>query len=91
MSVPRPMKLSDIQIPPELVIRGRMTYEQWRAGRRLRRELSDLVSPEECGQDTSDDDSLLRAKYNGRRNSPFTPTQDLPGVSLYDLARRTKS
>lgn len=81
-------KLARVKIPAELVLGRRVSLEQWRAGRRIRREICDLISPEECGQDTSDDDALLRAKFNGRRNSPFTPTEELPGVSLYDLLEK---
>jgi hypothetical protein len=93
MSVVKPdserpkIDLASIAIPAELAIGDQITYDQWRAGRRIRREISDLISSEECGKDTSDDDALLRAKYDGRRNSPFTPTEELPGISLYELLK----
>lgn len=73
--------------PPHLVLGRRVTLQQWMAGRRRRREISDLISKEECGKDTSDDDAHLRAKYNGRRNLPFTPTEHIAGMTLEDCRK----
>jgi hypothetical protein len=54
-----------------------LSWADWLAGRRARRETGNRVAPEIIRRKTSSKDKRLRALYNGERGLPFTPTEDL--------------
>ena len=52
-----------------------MSWEDWRAGRRARREAGNRVAPEVIRRKAGSKDKRLRALYDGERGLPFTPTE----------------
>ena len=62
---------------PCIPIEGSISYEDWLAGRRHRRELCELVSPGRIRRKTGPNDRRLKKLFNGERGLPFTPTEKL--------------
>lgn len=54
-----------------------LSWEDWLAGRRARRETGNRVAPEVIRRKASSKDKRLRALYGGERGLPFTPTEKL--------------
>jgi hypothetical protein len=54
-----------------------MSFEDWLAGRRARRESGNLVAPEVIRRKASSSDRRLLAQFNGERGLPFTQTEKL--------------
>ena len=54
-----------------------ISWEDWRTGRRARREAGLQVAPEILRRPSSSSDKRLRRLYNGERGLPFTPTEKL--------------
>ncbi len=73
MKLPMNSKLNVPSIP----IEGSISYEDWLKGRRLRRELSQLVAPGINRRKTSSSDRRLKKLFNDERGLPFTPTEEL--------------
>lgn len=62
---------------PCIPIEGSISWEDWLAGRRARRETSKLVAPGIIRRSHSSKDKRLRKLFNGERGLPFTPTENL--------------
>ena len=60
---------------------GGMSFEDWLAGRRARRESGNLVAPEVIRRKASSSDRRLRSQFNGECGLPFTATEELQGRS----------
>ena len=54
-----------------------MSWEDWKAGRKARRQNGMLRAPEVIRRSESSSDKRLRELYNGERGLPFTPTEEL--------------
>ena len=54
-----------------------MTWADWLAGRRARRETGNRVAPEIIRRPDSSSDRRLRALYQGERGLPFKKTEEL--------------
>ena len=54
-----------------------MSWEDWQAGRKARRQNGMLRAPEIIRRESSSSDKRLRKLYNGERGLPFTPTEEL--------------
>jgi hypothetical protein len=54
-----------------------MSWEDWKAGRKARRQNGLLRAPEIIRRLNSSSDKRLRELYNGERGLPFTPTEEL--------------
>ena len=54
-----------------------ISWEDWLAGRKARRETSKLVAPGIIRRKSSSKDKRLRELFNGERGLPFTPTEKL--------------
>ena len=54
-----------------------LSWEDWLAGRRARRETGNRVASEVILRKASSKDKRLRALYDGERGLPFTPTEKL--------------
>jgi hypothetical protein len=54
-----------------------MSWEDWLAGRRARRETGEKVAPPVIQRKESSSDKRLRALYNGERGLPFKATEML--------------
>jgi hypothetical protein len=54
-----------------------MSWQDWLAGRRARRETGLRVAPEVIRRATSSSDRRLRRLFQGERGLPFTPTENL--------------
>jgi hypothetical protein len=54
-----------------------ITWADWLAGRRTRRETGLRAAPTVIRRDASSSDRRLRQLYGGERGLPFTPTEDL--------------
>jgi hypothetical protein len=54
-----------------------MSWEDWLAGRRARRETGEMVAPTIIRRETSSSDKRLRKLFNGERGLPFKKTEDL--------------
>jgi hypothetical protein len=55
-----------------------MSWEDWMAGRRARRETGLKVAPEIIRRPAGSKDHRLRKLFGGERGLPFTPTDQLP-------------
>jgi hypothetical protein len=62
---------------PCIPIEGSISYEDWLKGRRLRREIGNLVAPEIIRRERSSSDRRLKKLFDGERGLPFTPTEKL--------------
>lgn len=62
---------------PSIPIEGSISYEDWLCGRKLRRELSELVAPGILRRKSGPHDRRLRELFDGERGLPFTPTEKL--------------
>jgi len=62
---------------PYIPKQGVMSFEDWLAGRRARRESGNLVAPEVIRRKVSSRGRRLRAQFNGERGLPFTRTEKL--------------
>ena len=60
---------------------GVMSFEDWLAGRRVRREWGNLVALEVIYRKASSSDRRLRSQFNGDRGLPFPATEELQGRS----------
>jgi hypothetical protein len=54
-----------------------MSWKDWLAGRRARRETGEKVAPAVIRREESSSDKRLRALYNGERGLPFRATDML--------------
>ena len=54
-----------------------ISWQDWLAGRRARRETGLRVAPEVIRRATSSSDRRLRKLFQGERGLPFTRTEDL--------------
>ena len=54
-----------------------MSWEDWRKGRRARRETGNKVAPEIIRRASSSSDRRLRKLFNGERGLPFKRTEEL--------------
>jgi hypothetical protein len=54
-----------------------MSFEDWLAGRRARRESGNLVAPEVIRRKASSSDRRLRAHFKGERGLPFPAIEEL--------------
>lgn len=55
-----------------------MSWEDWMAGRRARRETGLKVAPEIIRRSAGSKDHRLHKLFRGQRGLPFTPTDQLP-------------
>lgn len=62
---------------PSIPIDRPISWEDWLAGRRARRETSQLLAPGINRRESSSSDKRLRKLFNGERGLPFTPTEKL--------------
>lgn len=62
---------------PLIPIEGSISYQDWLIGRRYRHELSQRVAPGVIRRRRSSGDRRLRARFQGERGLPFTPTEEL--------------
>jgi len=54
-----------------------ISWEDWLAGRRARRETGNRVAPEIIRRPSSSSDKRLRKLFNGERGLPFKKTEEL--------------
>lgn len=54
-----------------------ISWEDWLAGRRARRETGNRVAPEIIRRPTSSSDQRLRQLFHGERGLPFKKTDEL--------------
>ncbi len=67
---------SENQVPT--IPKGRvMSWEDWLAGRRARRETGNRVAPEIIRRPSSSSDRRLRKLFDGERGLPFKKTEEL--------------
>ena len=69
-------KLSNSGVPA-IPMNEAMTWADWLAGRRARRETGNRVAPEIIRRPDSSSDRRLRALYQGERGLPFKKTEEL--------------
>ena len=69
-------KLSNSGVPV-IPMNEAMTWADWLAGRRARRETGNRVAPEIIRRPDSSSDRRLRALYQGERGLPFKKTEEL--------------
>jgi hypothetical protein len=62
---------------PTIPIDRPISWEDWLAGRRYRRELSQRAAPQGSQRLRSSADRRLRRKFAGQRGLPFVKTEDL--------------
>jgi len=62
---------------PCIPIEGSISYEDWLAGRRHRREVGNLVAPPILRRKRGPHDRRLKKLFKGERGLPFTPTEKL--------------
>lgn len=62
---------------PTIPMHEPMSWEDWLAGRRARRETGQRVAPEIIRRPTSSCDQRLRQLFNGERGLPFKKTDEL--------------
>lgn len=55
----------------------RMSWEDWLAGRRVRRETGNRVAPEIIRRPSSSSDRRLRKLFDGERGLPFKKAEEL--------------
>lgn len=64
--------------PVPTIPKGRpISWEDWLAGRRARRETGNRVAPEIIRRPSSSSDRRLRKLFNGERGLPFKKTEEL--------------
>lgn len=64
--------------PVPTIPKGRpISWEDWLAGRRARRETGNRVAPEIIQRPCSSSDGRLRKLFNGQRGLPFRKTEAL--------------
>lgn len=64
--------------PVPTIPKGRpISWEDWLAGRRARRETGNRVAPEIIRRSSSSSDRRLRKLFNGERGLPFKKTEEL--------------
>ena len=64
--------------PVPIIPKGRpISWTDWLAGRRARRETGNRVAPEVIRRDASSSDSRLRKLFRGERGLPFKKTEEL--------------
>lgn len=56
---------------------GVMSFGDWLAGRKARRESGNLVAPEVIRRQASSSDRRLKKQFNGERGLPFPTTESL--------------
>ena len=67
---------SEDQIP--IIPKGRpINWEDWLAGRRVRRQTGNRVAPEVIRRSSSSSDPRLRRLYQGERGMAFKKTEEL--------------
>ena len=54
-----------------------MSFGDWLAGRKARRESGNLVAPEVIRRQASSSDRRLKKQFNGERGLPFPSTESL--------------
>jgi hypothetical protein len=54
-----------------------ISWQDWLAGRRARRETGNRVAPEIIRRPSSSSDRRLRKLFNGERGLPFKKTEEL--------------
>ena len=69
-------KLSKSGIPA-IPMNEQMSWEDWLAGRRARRETGNRVAPEIIRRPSSSSDRRLRKLFDGERGLPFKKTEEL--------------
>ncbi len=63
---------------PVPIPKGRpISWEDWLAGRRVRRETGNRVAPEMIRRPSSSSDKRLRQLFQGERGLPFKKTEEL--------------
>jgi len=62
---------------PTIPMNEPMSWEDWLAGRRARRETGNRVAPEIIRRPTSSSDQRLRKLFHGERGLPFKKTDEL--------------
>lgn len=62
---------------PTIPMHEPMSWEDWLAGRRARRETGMRVAPEIIRRPSSSKDQRLRELYQGERGLPFKPAKEL--------------
>lgn len=62
---------------PAIPMNEPMSWEDWLAGRRARRETGNRVAPEIIRRPSSSSDRRLRKLFNGERGLPFKKTEEL--------------
>jgi hypothetical protein len=62
---------------PSIPIDRPISWEDWLAGRKARREISERLVPQGSQRPNSSADRRLRRKFNGKRGLPFTKTEAL--------------
>lgn len=66
--------------PVPTIPKGRpITWADWLAGRRARRQTGNRVAPEVIRRSSSSQDHRLRRLFDGERGLPFKPTAGLLG------------
>ncbi|GDY23134.1 hypothetical protein LBMAG56_44810 [Verrucomicrobiota bacterium] len=64
--------------PVPTIPKGRpISWEDWLAGRRARRETGNRVAPEIIRRPSSSSDRRLRKLFSGERGLPFKKTEEL--------------
>jgi hypothetical protein len=63
--------------PPPIPIGKVISWEDWQAGRKLRREAGNRVAPAVIRRQKSSSDKRLKKLFNGQRGLPFRPTSEL--------------
>ena len=64
--------------PIPIIPKGRpIGWEDWLAGRRVRRQTGNRVAPEVIRRSSSSSDPRLRKLYQGERGLPFRKTEEL--------------
>ena len=62
---------------PTIPLGKAISWEDWLAGRKYRRELSQRVASQGSQRPRSSADRRLRRQFNGQRGLPFRKTEDL--------------
>jgi hypothetical protein len=62
---------------PSIPIDRPISWEDWLAGRKARRKLSESVAPQGSQRPKSSADGRLRKKFAGQRGLPFRKTEEL--------------
>ena len=62
---------------PTIPIDKPISWEDWQAGRKFRRQVSERLAPQGSQRPRSSSDRRLRKKFNGQRGLPFRKTEEL--------------